>query len=46
VNGFPGRVVADPFMGRGTPLIEANGGEGEDLLQYFKNVCGVVDIWG
>src|SRR5205823_8695497 len=23
-NGFAGRVVADPFMGGGTPLIEAN----------------------
>lgn len=23
-NDFPGRVVADPFMGGGTPLIEAN----------------------
>lgn len=23
-NQFPGRVVADPFMGGGTPLIEAN----------------------
>ena len=23
-NDFPGRVVADPFMGGGTPLLEAN----------------------
>ncbi len=23
-NDFPGRVVADPFMGGGTPLVEAN----------------------
>ena len=23
-NDFPGRVIADPFMGGGTPLIEAN----------------------
>src|SRR5690606_35800240 len=23
-NNFPGRKVADPFMGGGTPLIEAN----------------------
>ena len=23
-NEFPGRVVADPFMGGGTPLLEAN----------------------
>ena len=23
-NDFPGRVVADPFMGGGTPLMEAN----------------------
>lgn len=23
-NAFPGRVVADPFMGGGTPLLEAN----------------------
>ncbi|MBF0144180.1 MAG: DUF1156 domain-containing protein [Magnetococcales bacterium] len=23
-NDFPGRIVADPFMGGGTPLIEAN----------------------
>ena len=23
-NDFPGRIVADPFIGGGTPLIEAN----------------------
>src|SRR3954468_10214786 len=23
-NDFPGRMVADPFMGGGTPLLEAN----------------------
>jgi putative DNA methylase len=23
-NNFPGRLVADPFMGGGTPLLEAN----------------------
>ena len=23
-NDFPGRIVADPFMGGGTPLLEAN----------------------
>jgi 23S rRNA G2445 N2-methylase RlmL len=25
-NNFPGRLIADPFVGGGTPLIEANRG--------------------
>ena len=35
-NSFPGRKVADPFMGGGTPLIEANR-LGCDVLGYDVN---------
>ena len=35
-NDFPGRVVADPFMGGGTPLIEANR-VGCDVLGFDIN---------
>jgi len=35
-NTFPGRVVADPFMGGGTPLIEANR-VGCDVLGFDIN---------
>ena len=35
-NDFPGRTVADPFMGGGTPLLEANR-VGCDVLGYDIN---------
>ena len=35
-NDFPGRIVADPFMGGGTPLIEANR-VGCDVLGFDIN---------
>lgn len=35
-NDFPGRAVADPFMGGGTPLIEANR-VGCDVIGYDIN---------
>ena len=35
-NQFPGRIVADPFMGGGTPLIEANR-VGCDVLGFDIN---------
>lgn len=35
-NDFPGRVVADPFMGGGTPLVEANR-VGCDVLGFDIN---------
>jgi len=35
-NDFPGRVVADPFMGGGTPLLEANR-VGCDVLGFDIN---------
>jgi adenine-specific DNA methylase len=39
-NDFPGRVVADPFMGGGTPLIEANR-VGCDVLGFDINPMAV-----
>src|SRR5919106_1410826 len=36
-NNFPGRIVADPFMGGGTPLLEANR-VGCDVIGYDINL--------
>jgi len=42
-NDFPGRVVADPFMGGGTPLIEANR-VGCDVLGFDINPKSAIPL--